>query len=284
MMKVSSWVCVVALALSVRGAISQASELKSFDGVRAGSGTPASVVDPLLTAMQEELAREKAMLVLPGMQRPYFIQYRLEDIDSYEAAANYGALSSENETRQRVVRVEVRIGDYTVDSSSAKGDGTLELAPGDNDAAALKFALWTATDEAYKAALGAYSAKLAALKQFQSVPTANDFAPAEPITHIEPLRVMELDRDDWKQRLIEASGLYAKAPEVKSFADKVQYSAGERECAGGESLHGEYGWDRVARGLFGLLGFDWRGRAGGRWHAGGPQQRVYRGDRCGVGE
>ncbi len=52
--------------------------------------------DPILTAMQQELAREKADLVIPGMQRPYFIQYRLEDIHSYDAIASYGALTRES--------------------------------------------------------------------------------------------------------------------------------------------------------------------------------------------
>ena len=146
--------------------------------------SPTANQDPILTAMQQELAREKADLVLPGMQRPYFMEYRLEDIHTYDASASYGALTGEGETRQRVVRVEVRVGDYAVDSSSAHGEGSLQLAPGDDDAAALKFALWTATDEAYKNALRAYTAKLAALKQFQSAPTANDFTPAKPVTHI----------------------------------------------------------------------------------------------------
>ena len=180
--------------------------------------------DPLL-AMKEELAREKADLVLPGMQRPYFMEYRLEDIHTYDASASYGALTGEGETHQRVVRVEVRVGDYTVDSSSARGEGSLQLAPGDDDAAALKFALWTATDEAYKNALRAYAAKLAALKQFQNPPTANDFTPAKPVTHLEPLQVLELDRAEWKRRIVEASGLFATAPETKSFAAKVQYSS-----------------------------------------------------------
>jgi predicted Zn-dependent protease len=181
--------------------------------------------DPLLTAMQQELTREQAQLVLPGMQRPYFIQYRLEDIRSYDAVANYGALTSETENRQRVVRVEVRIGSYTSDSSSARGDGSLQLAPGDDDPAALKYALWSATDEAYKNALRAYAAKQAALKNFQSAPTANDFTPAKPVTLIEPLAKLELDREDWKHRLIEASGLFETSPETKSFAEAVQYSA-----------------------------------------------------------
>jgi hypothetical protein len=65
-------------------------------------------LDPLLAAMQDELEREKTDLVLPGMQRPYFIAYRLEDIQSYDATASYGALTGESERRQRIVRVEVR--------------------------------------------------------------------------------------------------------------------------------------------------------------------------------
>jgi len=180
--------------------------------------------DPLLAAMQQELAREKELLVLPGMQRPYFMEYRLEDIRNYEAVANYGALTSESESRQRVVRVEVRIGDYASDSSSARGNGSLELAPGDDDPAALKYALWTATDEAYKSALRDYSAKQAALKSFQSPPTANDFTPAKAVVRIEPLVAMDLDKEEWKRRIVEASGLFLTAPEVSSFAGDVQYS------------------------------------------------------------
>lgn len=191
----------------------------------AAPAKPAADSDPLLNAMKEELTREQQLLVLPGMQRPYFIQYRLEDAHTYEAVANYGALTRETENHQRAVRVEVRVGDYTTDSSSPRGDGTIEFAPTDNDPSALRFALWTATDEAYKAALRSYAAKQAALKQYQTPPTANDFSPAKPITRIEPLLSLDLDRAEWKKRIVEASGLYATDPAVKSFAPDVQISS-----------------------------------------------------------
>lgn len=181
--------------------------------------------DPILTAMQQELAREKSDLVIPGMQRPYFIQYRLEDIHAYDAIASYGALTRETENHQRVVRVEVRIGSDVSDSSSARGDGSLELAPMDGDPATLKYALWSATDDAYKNALRAYATKQATLKTFQSAPTANDFTPAKAVTLIEPMAALTLDRDDWKHRLIEASGLFATSPETRSFAEQVEYSS-----------------------------------------------------------
>jgi predicted Zn-dependent protease len=186
---------------------------------------PTADSDPLLNAMKEELTREQQLLVLPGMQRPYFIQYRLEDVHTYEAVANYGALTRESESHQRAVRVEVRVGDYTIDSSSSRGDGAVELAPTDNDPNALRFALWTATDGAYKSALRAYAAKQAALKQYQTPPTANDFSPAKPVTHIEPLVAIDLDRTEWKKRLVEASGLFTVDPAVKSFAPDVQISS-----------------------------------------------------------
>ena len=180
--------------------------------------------DPMLKAMQAELEREKTQLVLPGMQRPYFIEYQLDDLDSYEALANYGALTREEANRQRVVRVTVRVGDYTTDSSTSRGQGVVQLAATDNNPEALRYVLWTATDEAYKQALRAYSAKLATLKRFQSGRDEKDFATAKPVTHIGPLVKLDIDRKEWKRRIVEASGLYATDPEVKGFADHVQYS------------------------------------------------------------
>jgi TldD protein len=181
------------------------------------------VNDPLLHAMQQELDREKGLL-LPGMQKPYFIEYRLDDIATYEAVANYGALTQEVVNHQRVIRVTVRIGDYAMDSSSTRGDGAIELAPTDDNPLALQYALWTATDTAYKNALRAYSAKQAALKQFQSAQNQQDFAQAKPIVQVSPLVTLDLDRNEWKRRITEASGLYASDPEVRSFAESVQYS------------------------------------------------------------
>jgi TldD protein len=184
---------------------------------------PIAATDPLIRAMQTELEREKALL-LPGMQHPYFVEYRLDDLASYEAVANYGALTREEENRQRIVRVTVRIGDYAVDSSTSRGDGTLELAPTDNDPEALRYALWTATDTAYKNALRAYSGKQAALKQFQSAQTQPDFAQAKPVVQISPVVTLDLDRTEWKRRIVEASGLFASDPRVRTFAEHVQYS------------------------------------------------------------
>ena len=178
----------------------------------------------MLKAMQAELDREKESLLLPGMQRPYFIEYRMEDIESYSAQAIYGALTREQQEHQKIVRVTVRIGNYASDNSGSRGEGNVQLGPEDNDPVALRYALWTATDEAYKSALSAYTSKQAALKRFQSPPTADDFSPAKPVVEIGPLVKMDLDKNEWKKRIVEASGLFSTDPEVKGFAQDVQYS------------------------------------------------------------
>jgi hypothetical protein len=174
--------------------------------------------------MQAELDREQAQLLLPGMQRPYFIEYRIDDLATYEAVANYGALARAQDGHQRVVRVTVRIGSYASDSSGSRGDGIAELAPTDNNPDAIRRVLWTATDDAYKNALSAYTTKQAALKRFETPPTEKDFAPAKPVVHIAPLVPLEIDRAEWTRRIVEASGLYATDPEVRSFAPDVEYS------------------------------------------------------------
>jgi hypothetical protein len=185
----------------------------------------AAATDPMLQAMQQELDREKDLLLLPGMQKPYFIEYRLDDFSTYEALANYGALTREEHSHQRVVRVTVRIGDYTLDSSSTRGDGSVQLAPEDNDPAALKYALWVTTDQAYKAALRAYAAKQAELKRFEKAPTEKDFAAAKPEIHLEPVLTLEIDAPEWKRRIEDASGVFLADPALKVNAAHVQYSS-----------------------------------------------------------
>ena len=61
----------------------------------AAPGAAEASSDPLLKAMQQELEREKALLLLPGLQRPYYMEYRVDDFETWDALASYGALTRE---------------------------------------------------------------------------------------------------------------------------------------------------------------------------------------------
>jgi hypothetical protein len=185
--------------------------------------------DPVLKAMLTELDRSQSELQLKDFQKPFFIQYRLEDVDNFEVKAAFGASEGALRSRGRVARVTVRVGDYRTDSSSSggRGDGAVELAALDNDPIALRSALWWATDQAYKAALAAYAQKQAELKQVETPPQADDFSKETPLISLaEPLQ-LKVDEAAWAERVARVSGLYRSDASVKDGQHEVQSSSAE---------------------------------------------------------
>ena len=178
--------------------------------------------------MLAELDRSASQLQLPGFQKPFFIQYRIEDIDDFETKASFGATEGSGRNHARIARVTVLIGDYKTDSSRGLGDGAVELAALDNDPIALRSALWMATDQAYKNALAAYAQKQAELKQVQTPPQADDFSHEKPVVSLADPATLPLDaaaESAWTTRIAHASGLYRSDPSVHSLEPDIQYSS-----------------------------------------------------------
>ena len=183
--------------------------------------------DPVLKAMLAELDRSKGELQLKGFEKPFFIQYRIEDVDNFEAKAEFGAGSASERTHQRIARVTVRVGDFKTDSSGGRGDGSLQMAALDDDPIALRSALWTTTDTAYKNALSAYAQKQAALKQVQTPPQSDDFSQEKPVISLAEPAQLKLDESAWAARVARDSGLYRTEDSLKAIKQDVQYSSGE---------------------------------------------------------
>ena len=72
---------------------------------------PAANGDPLLDALMTELDRSKSQLKMDQVDPPYYIEYRVNDVDDYAAEAAFGAVRENQRVRYRVLRVVVRIGD-----------------------------------------------------------------------------------------------------------------------------------------------------------------------------
>ncbi len=79
--------------------------------------------DPLLNAMKQELDRERELLLLPGMQKPYFIEYRLDDFQTYDARSQLRRADDRGSQPPAHRAGHGAVGDYTSDSSSSRGDG-----------------------------------------------------------------------------------------------------------------------------------------------------------------
>ena len=177
--------------------------------------TANSTDDPILRDLQTEMARSKTQLKLENMSAPYFIDYRVVDMDDWEADAALGAVRSETHSRIRFLLVQVRLGDYKQDNSSARGEGAVEVVPLDKDDQAFRFQVWSATDKAYKQAVEALTAKQAQLKQLTIDHPVDDFAHAEAVQSVQPVAELKVEHEPWLKMLRDASGLYNRDPKVQ---------------------------------------------------------------------
>ena len=187
---------------------------------------PAANGDPLLDALMTELDRSKSQLKMDQVDPPYYIEYRVNDVDDYSAEAAFGAVRENQRVRYRVLRVVVRIGDYKQDSYYGIGMGETNILPLDDDPIALRHQIWLATDDAYKEAVQALTEKQAALKQFSADATpVDDFAKAPVVSAINPTVKLQLDETAWKKTIEDATNLYREYPDVQTVSASLRFSA-----------------------------------------------------------
>ncbi|MGB8581856.1 MAG: TldD/PmbA family protein [Candidatus Sulfotelmatobacter sp.] len=186
--------------------------------------------DPLLQAMSAELKRSKESLKLDQVAAPYYIEYRVFDVDEYDAEAAYGSLRTNVRTRFRFLRVVVRIGDYKQDSYyGPQGQGAISIEPLDDDLIAMRHQIWEATDRAYKAAAQEFTAKQAQLKQYTAPDQpVDDFAHAEPEQSIGALVNLDFAAKPWLAMLQQGSSVYKDDPLLQSADTSLKFQAVNR--------------------------------------------------------
>jgi TldD protein len=188
-----------------------------------GSNAAESASDPILSVMRIELERSKANLKMENVSAPYYIEYRLADVDQYNAEAAFGALRESQKIHARSVRVVVRVGDYKQDSYYGPGMGMVDLAPLENDPIALRRQLWGATDTAYKMATEALALKKATLRQYAADQPFDDFAKVAPSQSIEPLAKLDFDPKPWNEVLEKSTALFRTDPKMELMSAVLRF-------------------------------------------------------------
>jgi len=214
-------------------AIRQFAALFAFAAASAAFAQAPADNDHTLQAMKDEMARAKSRLELqiPKLDkpvRPYYIEYRLLDMDIREVVAEYGALVTSNHNRSRVMNVGARVGDYKLDSSNFISDdgfrgfigpsGTVGI---DRDYDSLRQDLWIATDQAFKEAVETYSRKEAYLSSLARQSDIDDFSHIQPVQHIEPLAVSDWTSRNWEQEARDTSAAFRAFPRI--YESRVTY-------------------------------------------------------------
>jgi TldD protein len=182
--------------------------------------------DQTLRAMRAEMARSKTRLELkiPGTDdpvRPYYVEYRLLDLEVREVVAEFGALLTSTHTRNRFMKVEARVGNYKLDSSNFVSDegfrgfiGSTGSVGIDRDYNSLRQDLWIATDQAFKEAVETYSRKRAYLSSLARQSDIDDFSQAEPLQQIEPLVAPDWTNRNWDQEARDSSAALRAFPQI----------------------------------------------------------------------
>ena len=194
-------------------------------GAQEKSLSAGAASDPILRALQEELTRSKAQLKMDNVGAPFYIEYRVLDVDQFEAGAAFGALRDQNRSRMRLLRAVVRLGDYKIDSFINGGLGVSDILPLDNDELAIRHQIWMATDQAYKRAGEALAAKKSMLKQLNVEQPVDDFAKAEKVQSIGPVAKLEVDPAKWTKMLESATSVYKNDPQIQSLTASVSFIA-----------------------------------------------------------
>jgi len=184
--------------------------------------------DQTLHAMHDELDRSISRLHLPGVDKPYFIEYRLLDLDIREITASFGALISSTATTNRYMSVDVRVGNYHLDSSNFISEDGFQGFLGstgevgiDRDYNSLRQDLWLATDQAYKSAATQMSLKQAFLRSLTKPPEIDDFSQEPAVVKVDPRLDPDWTSRNWEDEARAASAVLKNFPQL--YGTRVSY-------------------------------------------------------------
>ena len=210
--------CACALPLSAatttipKGAVPVVPSAATATAAALQAAVPESESDKTLHAMHDEMERARTRLQLPGVEKPFYLEYRLMDLDVRAVTSTFGALVSTSTTRNRFMSVDVRVGDYHLDSSNFISEDGFQGFLGstgevgiDRDYNSLRQDLWLATDQAYKQAVTQMSLKQSFLRSLTKPPEIDDFSQAAPLVKIDPHAEPEWTSRNWEDESRAAS-------------------------------------------------------------------------------
>src|SRR5947209_16169402 len=194
--------------------------IASAGGAKSAAKTAAAsaVNDPVLKAMQNEIARATAELS-KAEQPPYYLSYTVYDQDFVVLVGAYGSLLTDTVAQRRFADVNMRVGlpelDNTHGQSRPSGvtSGTLPLG---NDPDAIARVLWELTDREYKRAVPALlNVRTNTAVRAEEEDKSPDFSQEKPQTHLGESAVSgPFERSAWEGEIKRLSAAFRKYPEV----------------------------------------------------------------------
>lgn len=187
-------------------------------------------------AMRDELGRSMNQLKLQLLEKPYYIEYKLNDQFSYSAKATFGSLVESNKGHQKYLTVGIRIGTPTFDNTNFFDIGLNFFGSSDDeerfrsrrvptelDYSALRRELWLATDAAYKQASELLAKKQAALKNRMRLDTIPDFSVLDKSTSVDTMQHPAFDKAYFEKLCVDLSAVFRSYPDISLSTVGIEY-------------------------------------------------------------
>lgn len=189
-------------------------------GLALTAGSIKADADVILQAMRTELDRSMEVL---GAQEvsPYFLSYEITENQSASAAAAYGELTSSREQRERILDIDLRVGDYELDNSRQVRGGPGGFFPAnfsipikisiEDDVDAIRAALWAQTDRSYKRSLEQFTTvQTDVVVKVEAEDQSADFSREMAYHAVEAVRPIEADLASWERKVERYSAPFAE--------------------------------------------------------------------------
>ena len=188
------------------------------DKVAAKPAVASAANDPVLKALQNEIARATAELG-KAEQPPYYLSYTVYDQTAIVLAGAYGSLITNTGVHRRQADVTMRVGSPALDNThgQSRSSGMISGSiPFGTDPDAIARVLWELTDRGYKRASPAFlNVKTNTAVRAEEEDKSPDFSKESAVTHTgEEIKLPDLDRPNWEAEIRRISGTFRKYPEV----------------------------------------------------------------------
>ncbi len=172
--------------------------------------------DVIFKALNDEMARSMNELKFKSFEKPYFIEYVVNDSDMLAIRSTYGGLTSSSQDKNRILVAKVRLGSYEFDSSATARIGL----PLETDYDVIRHMTWLITDSVYKRVINSYESKKASRKETEETLEEDEkgipsFSKATPVVGVEePIKVV-VDKELWEARARKWSAMFKSMPQFE---------------------------------------------------------------------